>query len=108
MRMAITRTNRTIGGDRGAAGPRPSPVAAGDLTGSSQRAGGGGPTRLRWRRNLCLGLAVITCPCHLPILAALLSGTAAGASLSENLGLGLILLLGAFAVPVRAAVRLSR
>ena len=30
-------------------------------------------------------LALLTCPCHLPILALLLSGTAAGALLSEHL-----------------------
>ncbi|EKQ3587292.1 broad-spectrum mercury transporter MerE, partial [Salmonella enterica subsp. enterica serovar Infantis] len=29
-------------------------------------------------------LAVLTCPCHLPILAAVLAGTTAGAFLGEH------------------------
>jgi len=41
-------------------------------------------------------LAVLTCPCHLPVLLLLLSGTAAGALLSENIGLAAVLLLPVF------------
>lgn len=41
-------------------------------------------------------LAVLTCPCHLPILLLLLSGTAAGAFLSENIGLAAVMLLPVF------------
>jgi mercuric ion transport protein len=36
-------------------------------------------------------LAALTCPCHVPLLVLLLSGTAAGAFLSEHMG-------GAFAL----------
>lgn len=41
-------------------------------------------------------ITVLTCPCHLPILITLLSGTAAGAFLSENLGLAFVLLFPLF------------
>jgi mercuric ion transport protein len=41
-------------------------------------------------------LAFLTCPCHLPILLLLLSGTAAGAYLSQNLGIAFLLLLPVF------------
>ncbi|MGR0140746.1 broad-spectrum mercury transporter MerE, partial [Pseudomonas sp. RSP] len=33
----------------------------------------------RWRAYTWGVLAALTCPCHLPVLALLLSGTAAGA-----------------------------
>jgi mercuric ion transport protein len=36
-------------------------------------------------------LAVITCPCHLPILAVVLSGTALGALLQEHFTLTVVL-----------------
>lgn len=39
------------------------------------------------RAYLMLGLAFVTCPCHLPILAVLLAGTGAGAYLRQNLAL---------------------
>jgi len=41
-------------------------------------------------------ITVLTCPCHLPILILLLSGTAAGAFLSENLGLAFVVLVPFF------------
>ena len=41
-------------------------------------------------------IAVVTGACHLPILIALLSGTASGAFLSENLGLAAVMLLPVF------------
>ena len=41
-------------------------------------------------------LAVLTCPCHLPFLLLLLSGTAAGVFLSQNIGLAAALLLPFF------------
>ena len=41
-------------------------------------------------------LAVLTCPCHLPILAAVLAGTTAGAFLGEHWG------VAALALPVAA------
>ncbi|MFK5726913.1 broad-spectrum mercury transporter MerE [Escherichia coli] len=36
-------------------------------------------------------LAVLTCPCHLPILAIVLAGTTAGAFIGEHWGRGLTL-----------------
>lgn len=51
-------------------------------------------------------LAVLTCPCHLPILLVLLSGTAAGAFLSENLGLSVLVLLPLFLLSAFATWRL--
>jgi len=43
-----------------------------------------------------LGLAFVTCPCHLPILLVLLAGTSMGAYLKENLALAVIAVTGAF------------
>lgn len=51
-------------------------------------------------------IAVLSCPCHLPILIALLSGTAAGAFLSENIGLAAVLLLPVFLLSAFATWRL--
>jgi mercuric ion transport protein len=51
-------------------------------------------------------IALLTCPCHLPILLVLFSGTAAGALLAENLGLTTVLLLVVFLISVTATVRL--
>ena len=51
-------------------------------------------------------IAVLTCPCHLPILLVLLSGTAAGAFLSENLGLAVLVLLPIFLLSSIATWRL--
>lgn len=53
-------------------------------------------------------IAVLTCPCHLPILTALLSGTAAGAFLADNLVLAAVLLLAVFLISARATWRLAR
>jgi mercuric ion transport protein len=51
-------------------------------------------------------IAVLTCPCHLPILLVLLSGTAAGAYLSQNLGIAFLLLLPVFLLSAIATWRL--
>jgi mercuric ion transport protein len=51
-------------------------------------------------------LALLTCPCHLPILLLLLSGTAAGIYLSRNLGIAFILLLPIFLLSAFATWRL--
>jgi mercuric ion transport protein len=52
------------------------------------------------------GITLLTCPCHLPILLLLLSGTAAGAFLSENLGLAVLVLLPIFLLSALATWRL--
>jgi mercuric ion transport protein len=36
---------------------------------------------------LLLGLAVVTCPCHLPLLLAVLAGTSVAGVLSQHVGL---------------------
>ena len=46
----------------------------------------------RWRAYTWGVLAALTCPCHLPVLALLLSGTAAGAFVSEHMGVALLAL----------------
>lgn len=51
-------------------------------------------------------IAVITCPCHLPILLLLLSGTAAGAFVAEYFAAALALLGVLFLFSVTAAMRL--
>ncbi len=51
-------------------------------------------------------IAVLTCPCHLPILLLLLSGTVAGAFLSQNLGIAFLLLLPVFLLSAIATWRL--
>ena len=52
-------------------------------------------------------VAVLTCPCHLPILIAVLSGTVAGAFLAENLVLALGLSVLIFLLSATAAWRLA-
>ncbi len=51
-------------------------------------------------------LALLTCPCHLPILFLLFSGTAAGAFMTEYSGVVLALLAVLFLLSVTAAMRL--
>ncbi len=51
-------------------------------------------------------IAVLTCPCHLPILMAVLSGTALGALVSEHQGLAAIALTGLFLASAWGAVHL--
>lgn len=41
-------------------------------------------------------VAFLTCPCHLPVMLILLSGTAAGALMADNIGLSLGVLLALF------------
>lgn len=51
-------------------------------------------------------LTVLSCPCHIPILLVLLSGTAAGAFLSENTGTAVMVLLVIFLISLVATFRL--
>lgn len=41
----------------------------------------------RIKGPFALGLAVVLCPCHLPIVAAVLGGTVLGAAITEHLAL---------------------
>ncbi|KKL87730.1 hypothetical protein LCGC14_1931780 [marine sediment metagenome] len=49
-------------------------------------------------------LAVLTCPCHLPILAVVLAGTTAGAFIGEHWGVSAIALTGLFVLSVTRVV----
>lgn len=57
-------------------------------------------------RYLVAALALVTCPCHLPILVVLLGGTALGAALSEHIGVALVAFTALFLLSAWAAVRL--
>jgi len=62
------------------------------------------PTRRR-RWSCALGfLALITCPCHVPLLALALSGTAAGALLTVHFDAALMLFTVAFLLSLCAAI----
>ncbi len=50
-------------------------------------------------------LAVLTCPCHLPILAAVLAGTTAGAFIGAHWGVATIALTGLFVLSVARVLR---
>ena len=62
----------------------------------------------RWRAYTWGALAALTCPCHLPVLALLLSGTAAGAFVSEHWSLATLVLTVLFVLFLRAALRAFR
>lgn len=49
-------------------------------------------------RKIALGVAFVTCPCHLPIYAAIFGGTALGSFFTENLTLAIVLLTGLFVI----------
>lgn len=53
-------------------------------------------------------LAVVTCPCHLPILAAVLAGTTAGAFIGEHWGAAAFALTGLFGLSVVRVLRAFR
>ena len=57
---------------------------------------------------LLAGLAVVTCPCHLVIVLSLLSGTVAGAFLSEHIVVASLSLLLVFILSSVGALRLLR
>lgn len=50
-------------------------------------------------------LTVITCPCHLPILMVLLSGSAVGAFLTEHVGPAVAIFAVVFVLSLGAALR---
>jgi mercuric ion transport protein len=55
--------------------------------------------------SLLLGVAVLTCPCHLPILMAVLAGTGLAGLLSEYAGLALLALSLLFVVSLGLGLR---
>ena len=58
-----------------------------------------------WRAVIWRSLTVLTCPCCIPLWIALLSGTAAGALLSNNLFITVALFLVLFLVCFWKALR---
>jgi mercuric ion transport protein len=66
------------------------------------------PARRR-RLSWALGfLALITCPCHVPLLALALSGTVAGALLAAHFEAALMLFTAAFLLSICAAIWVLR
>lgn len=53
-------------------------------------------------------LAVLSCPCHLPILAVVLTGTTAGAFIGEYWGVAALALTGLFALSVTRLLRVFK
>jgi len=51
-----------------------------------------------WKRVLSLGLAVVTCPCHIPIFLGLLAGTVLGAWLRHYMLVAVFAMSGVFVV----------
>ncbi len=54
---------------------------------------------------LWTGVAIVACPCHLPLIIGALAGTAAGALLSRHWIVGLLGLLALFLVSAAQAWR---
>lgn len=57
-------------------------------------------------RYLVLAIAVLTCPCHLPIWIALLGSTAVGALLTRHTGVAALAFTVLFVVSAWASFRL--
>ncbi|MFX3658404.1 MAG: broad-spectrum mercury transporter MerE [bacterium] len=53
-------------------------------------------------------LAVVTCPCHIPIVAAVLAGTSAGAFIGQHWGVAAVALTGLFVLSVVLLLRALR
>ena len=63
--------------------------------------------RRQWSRVLGF-LALITCPCHVPLLALTLSGTAAGALLAAHFDEAVMLFSVLFLLSLCAAIQVWR
>lgn len=57
------------------------------------------------KRYLLLGLAFVTCPCHLPLLFAVLAGTGLAGALSQHVGLVLLVLSAVFVASLVLGLR---
>lgn len=62
----------------------------------------------RWHVWLWGALAALTCPCHLPIVLLALSGTAAGAVVSQHKGIAVVVLLALFVLSLARVLRAFR
>lgn len=61
--------------------------------------------RQRITSYLFAALALVTCPCHLPIWIAVLAGTTAGAFLSEHWVISALALTGLFVLSLTRLLR---
>lgn len=61
-----------------------------------------------WRAYAWGVLAALTCPCHLPVLAAVLAGTTAGAFIGVHWGIAALALTGLFVLSVGMTLRAFR
>ena len=57
---------------------------------------------------LLLGLAFVTCPCHLPLLLAILAGTGLAGALSQYFGLAFLVLTAIFVLSLSLGLRVLK
>jgi len=62
----------------------------------------------RRRGHVYAILALVTCPCHLPILAVLLAGSAVGVFLNDHFAMAIMIFSLLFVCSLVAAVRALR
>lgn len=66
---------------------------------------------MQWKPYLSVGIAILACPCHLPLLLTALAGTALGGWLSQYTLVAVLGMTGIFMLAVlysfRAFIRLS-
>ena len=62
----------------------------------------------RRRGHVYAVLALVTCPCHLPILAVLLSGSSAGVFLNDHFAIAVMIFSLLFVCSLVAAMRVLR
>lgn len=63
-----------------------------------------GPPRSA-KGHLLLGVAFVTCPCHLPLLLAVLAGTGLAGGLSQHFSVAFVVLTGIFVVSLVLGLR---
>lgn len=66
------------------------------------------PRPARWRVYAWGLLAVLTCPCHLPLLAGVLAGTTLGTLIAGHWAIAAALLGGLFIMSLARAIRSSQ
>lgn len=62
----------------------------------------------RWRAYIWGLLALLICPCHLPLLAAVLAGTTASAFIGDHWGIAAVALAALFFLFLAQAIRAFR
>jgi len=71
----------------------------------SDDASGVSPSVPRWRAYIWGALAVLTCPCHLPLLAVVVAGTSVGAFVGDHWGVAALALTGLFLLSMTRVLR---